>query len=178
MDAENTVLVIVDVQGKLAHSMFEKERLFRNLRTVIQGIRILNIPILWLEQYPKGLGPTIEEIGELLGDLEPVAKTCFSACGTEGFLDRLMAMDRNQVLVAGIETHICVYQTTRDLLAREFQVEVLADAVSSRTSENRDLGLERMREDGARLTSVEMALFDLLKEAGSPEFKEIVGLVK
>ena len=114
----------------------------------------------------------------MLGDLEPVAKTCFSESGTEGFLDRLMAMDRNQVLVAGIETHICVYQTTRDLLAREFQVEVLADAVSSRTSENRDLGLERMREDGARLTSVEMVPFDLLKEAGSPEFKEIVGLVK
>ena len=178
MVVEDTVLVIVDVQGKLAHAMFEKERLFRNLQIVIQGAHILGIPVLWLEQYPEGLGATIPEIGALLADEEPISKTCFSACGAESFIQRLGELRRTQVMIAGIESHICVYQTTRDLLSRQFKVEVLTDAVSSRTVENRNLGLERMREDGASLTSVEMALFDLLKQAGSPQFKEIVKLVK
>ena len=165
MEAENTILVIVDVQGKLAHSMFEKERLFRNLKIAILGAQVLAINMLCLEQYPEGLGPTISEIGDLLKGQEPVSKTCFSACGAADFIERLNATALTQVLIAGIETHICVYQTTRDLLKQGYQVEVVADAVSSRTLENRDLGLARMRADGARLTSVEMALFNLLGEA-------------
>jgi len=110
LNIEESVLVIVDVQGKLAYSMFQKEQLFRNLRIIIKGAQLLQILVLWLEQYPEGLGPTIPEVGELLDGLEPVSKTCFSACGSPEFVDRLRAVKRSQVMIAGIETHICVYQ--------------------------------------------------------------------
>jgi hypothetical protein len=172
------VLVIVDVQGKLAESMFERDRLYGNLRILIKGCQILQTPILWLEQYPKGLGPTVPEIAELLADGSPIAKVSFSGCGQADFVERLRECGRRQVLIAGIESHVCVYQTARDLLEDGYHVEVVADAVSSRTAENRRVGLDRMAQAGAAITSVEMVLFELMERAGTPEFKEIVGLVK
>ena len=176
--AREAVLVIVDVQGKLAQLMYERDRLYHSLRTLIKGFQVLQIPILWLEQYPKGLGPTVPEIAELLADGSPIAKVCFSGCGEAEFVERLKDVDRRQVLIAGIEAHVCVYQTVRDLLADGYHVEVVADAVSSRTAENRQIGLDRMAGAGAAITSVEMTLFELMEKAGTPEFKEIVGLVK
>ena len=178
LDQDQTVLVIVDVQGKLAHLMHERERLFQNLQVLIQGIRILEVPILWLEQYPEGLGPTIPEVAELLSDQKPIAKRCFSGCGQAEFMDRLGGLGRRQVLLAGIETHICVYQTTRDLLESDFHVEVVADAVSSRSPENRRVGLDKMARAGAEITSVETAIFELMREAGTPQFKEVLRLVQ
>jgi isochorismate hydrolase len=158
--------------------MHQQEALYRQLQILIQGAQALALPILWLEQYPKGLGPTIPEVAELLSEQAPLAKTCFSACGLDHFQDQLRATGRRQILLAGIEAHICVYQTARDLLDAGYHVEAVTDAVSSRTAENKALGLKRMAQAGAELTGVEMCLFELLKQAGTAEFKTIAGLVK
>jgi len=178
LTTETTVLVVVDVQGNLAHAMHEKETLFEHLATLIQGARILNIPIIVTEQYPKGLGPTIPEIASLLPDSEPISKVAFSCCGEAQFMQTLEASGRNQVLIAGIETHVCVYQTTCDLLSRGYEVDVVADAVSSRSARNREIGLAKMRDRGAALSCVEMALYELMKEAGGETFKAVLKVVK
>lgn len=178
LDRGNTALVLIDIQGKLATLMHDREQLYASLQILVQGARALELPIVWLEQYPKRLGPTIPEVADLLPDLEPLPKVCFSACGLEAFRSRLRDTGRRQLLLAGIETHICVYQTGRDLLAGGYYLEVVADAVSSRTADNRRLGLERLAAAGAQITSVEMCLFELLREASGPAFKEIARLVK
>ena len=178
LEASDTALALIDVQGKLATLMHEKEKLYRNLRILVQGAAALKLPILWLEQYPEGLGPTIPEVAELLEGRQPLAKTCFSAFGQPEFARRLEESGRKQVLLAGIETHICVYQTARDLRGSGYEVEVVEDAVSSRTPANKRVGLEKMRASGAGVTSVETALFELLREAGNPGFREIARLVK
>lgn len=178
LSAEGTAVIVIDVQGKLAQLMHDRDRLFRQLQVFLRGARILQLPILWLEQYPKGLGPTVPEVAEVLAGLAPIAKTCFSGCGSEEFRRSLAATGRRALLLVGIEAHVCVYQTARDLLAEGFHVEVVGDAVSSRSAENCRVGLERMARAGAQITSVEMALFELLRVAGSPEFKEISALVK
>lgn len=175
---EDTALVVVDVQGKLAQLMHNKEFLFENLQKVVKGVQAVGLPIIWVEQNPMGLGPTIPELAELLSDLQPISKLSFSCCGNEKFRQALEALGRKQVLVVGIETHVCVYQTTMDLLSLDYEVQVVADAVSSRTAENRQIGLERMRDAGAALTSTEMALFELLGAAKGPEFKEVLKIVK
>ena len=176
--SERTVLIVVDVQGKLAHLMYEKETLFENLQKMIRGAQILEISILWVEQNPEGLGPTIPEVARLLTDHQPISKLSFSCCGSDRFLRAFKETDRTQVLIAGIETHVCVYQTTMDLLDLGCEVQIVADAVSSRTAENRQIGLERIRDAGGSLTSMETALFELLKVAKGEKFKEILKIVK
>lgn len=178
LTTETTVLIIIDVQGNLAQAMHEKDALFDNLKKLIQGAHILGVPILVTEQYPKGLGPTIPELAELLPDSQPISKVAFSCCREEQFMQALTALNRRHVVIAGIETHVCVYQTTRDLLDRGYAVEIVADAVSSRTVRNRDIGLARMHNCGAALTSVEMVLYELMKTAGTPTFKDVVKVVK
>ncbi len=173
-----TVFVLIDVQGKLAQLMHGRDDLFRNLRILIQGIQILDIPILWLEQYPEGLGATVPDVSELLPDENPIPKVCFSGCGEPAFRDQLQGLNRDHVVVAGIEAHICVYQTVRDLIGLGHTVEVVSDGVSSRTPENRQVGLDRMRQAGATITSTEMLLFDMLREANTEVFRKIVKLVK
>ena len=175
---ENTVLLLIDIQGKLAHLMHAKESLFDSLQKLIKGIQVLDIPILWVEQNPTGLGPTIPEIAALLPDNEPISKMSFSSCREERFLQALKEQNRSQVLVAGIETHICVYQTTADLIDMGYEVQIVTDAVSSRVAENKQVGLQKMSTAGALMTSVETALFELLGVAGGDVFKEIVRIVK
>lgn len=175
---EQAVLVLIDVQGKLASLMHGREALFDNLPRLIRGVRALGLPVLWLEQYPQGLGPTIPEVAGLLSDLRPIAKRCFSAWGSAPFRQQLLATGRRQVLLAGIEAHVCVYQTALDLRDAGFEVWVVTDATASRTAANHRLGLERLREAGAHWTGVEMALFELLRTAEAPAFKEIARLVK
>lgn len=175
---DHTALVLIDIQGKLAALMHEREALYRQLQILVQGAQVLRLPILWLEQYPQGLGPTIPQVAALLGGQEPLIKTCFSACGLSAFQSQLRQSGRRQILLAGIESHICVYQTARDLLDAGYQVEVVADAVSSRTAANKALGLQKMASAGAQITAVEMCLFELLRAAGTAEFKQIAALVK
>lgn len=175
---DDTALAIIDVQGKLATLMHQREQLYRNLQILIQGVQVLGLPIFWMEQYPEGLGPTIPEVAELLTGQEPLPKRCFSAWGQDEFQEKLRASGRRQILLAGIEIHICVYQTALNLLEQDYHVEVVADAASSRTPENKRIGLHKMARAGAEITSVETALFELLQTAGTPQFKDIARLVK
>ena len=174
LDRERTALVVVDVQEGFRPVIDGFDDLARQTAILVQGAHVLGLPVVVTEQYPKGLGPTIPEVAEHLNGSEPLSKTIFSAPCAEGF----DLQGRDQALVCGIEAHICVMQSALDLVERGVEVEVAADAVSSRTRANRDVGLERMRESGAGITSVETALFELLGGAGSDEFKAIQRLVK
>ncbi|MHC4119346.1 MAG: hydrolase [Planctomycetota bacterium] len=178
LDTENCCLAVVDVQGKLAQLMYAKKSLFKNIQILIQAAKILEIPILWCQQVPDALGPTIPEIAELLSGAEPINKSVFSCCGADQFTTRLNESSRNQVLLCGIEAHICVYQTAADLLVKGFEVNVVADAVSSRTLDNKQIALSRLAAEGASVTSVEMALFELLRTAEHPKFRQVAKLVK
>ena len=175
---DDAALVVIDVQGKLAQLMHNRTDLFKNLRLMIRGAQVLGIPILWTEQYPKGLGPTVPEVSELLPAIQPIAKKAFSCCGEPAFMSALEPLGRRQLLLTGIETHVCVHQTALDLLEAGYEVQVIADAVSSRTAENRHVGLEKMRDAGVVITSTETALFELMKVAEGPRSREISRLVK
>ena len=178
LNANDVLLLIVDIQGKLAQLMHEKERLFQNLQMLIRGSRILEVPILWMEQNPGGIGPTIPEIAGLLPDITPISKMSFSCCQNTAFVKALSELKRRQVLIAGIETHICVYQTAVDLIDMGYAVHVVADAVSSRTEENKHIGLRKMGDAGATWTSVETVLFELLRVAEGDQFKAMLKIVK
>jgi nicotinamidase-related amidase len=175
---ENVTLLIVDIQGKLAHSMHGKELLFKNVQTLIKGIQVLGIPILCTEQNPQGLGPTIPEIADILSDIQPISKMSFSCCQNDRFMQALKALNRKQVLISGIEAHVCVYQTAVDLVDLGYEVQVVTDAVSSRNMENKEIGLQKMRDSDVSLTSVEIALFELLKVAEGKQFRDILKIVK
>ncbi len=175
---ENVSLLIVDIQGNLAHAMHEKELLFKNMQKLIKGIQVLGLPILWVEQNPQGLGPTIPEIADILSNIQPISKMSFSSCRNDRFMKALRALNRKQVLIAGIEAHICVYQTAADLVALGYEVQVVSDAVSSRNPVNKEIGLQKMRDSGVSLTSVETALFELIRVAEGEQFKEILKIVK
>ena len=175
---DDTAMVLIDIQEKLARAMHNKEALFDNLKRMVKGARIFGLPILWAEQNPDGLGPTIREIADLLPDKKPVSKFSFSCCGNKAFMKNLNAINCKNMLVAGIEAHVCVYQTVADLVNLKFDVQVVSDAVASRTPENRLIGLEKSKAAGAGLTSTETALFELLKDAGNEHFREIIEVVK
>jgi nicotinamidase-related amidase len=173
LDRERTALVVIDVQEAFAKAVQRFDEVVRQTAILVEGARVLGLPLLVTEQYPRGLGDTVPAVREALGDVERLSKTVFSAARAEGF----DLAGRDQALVCGIETHVCVNQTVHDLLAGGVEVHVPVDAVSSRTAANRDLGLRKMEESGAILTSVETALFELLGAAGSDEFKTIQKLV-
>jgi len=175
---EEAALIVIDVQGKLATLMYRKEDLFANVVRMIRGARVLELPVIWTEQLPDKLGQTSPEIKEELTGLTPLIKKSFSCCGDAGFLKQLSGLGRRQLLLTGIETHVCVYQTALDLLASGYEVYLVRDAVSSRIESNYHLGVERMKDAGAVLTSVEMSLFELLRVAEGPQFKQIIEIVK
>lgn len=175
---ENTALTIIDVQGKLATLMDRKEEFFANVVRMIKGAKVLKVPILWNEQLPDKLGSTIPEIRELLPDMEPFSKSTFSCCGIDSYVDRLKSLNRKQILLIGMETHVCVYQTACDLIQMGYEVYLVADAVSSRTNENKQLGIEALKQVGVRITSVEMALFEMMQVAEGDAFRQIVRIVK
>ena len=157
--------------------MHDSEAMHASLKTLISGAKAIGLPILWLEQNPEKLGATSPELAELIPG-EPIPKYTFSACGEPGFVDAIEASSTHTWLVAGIESHICVYQTVRDLIELGRKVEVVTDCVSSRTSANRQLGIDRMLDAGARPTSVEMCLFELVGSCRVPEFKDVLRLIK
>ena len=178
LDIEKCCLVVVDVQGKLAQSMYGKEALFNNIQILIKSAKILSVPILWCQQAPEALGPTLPQIAQLLTGTEPLDKATFSCCGLEEFNSRLDTLARRQVLLCGIETHVCIYQTVVDLLERSYDVNLIIDAVSSRTLENKRIAINRMEAMGVNISCTEMALFELLRTAEHPQFKQIAKLIK
>jgi len=178
LETEDCVLVVVDVQGKLAELMYAKDLLFRNIQILVESSKILNIPIVWTQQCPEFLGETALPIARLLENNKPINKSVFSCCGEEEFLKRLESLRRSQILLCGIEAHICIYQTAVDLLNYNYFTAVAADAISSRTSQNRQAAIDKMTKAGIDITTTEMAIFELLKTAKNPHFKDITKLVK
>ncbi len=176
----HTALVVVDIQGKLAGLVQETERLHKNVQTLIRGADILELPILWLEQLPEKLGATSPELDSLLRSLgrKPIVKSSFSGGGSAEFMAKLQASACRQVLLVGIEAHICVYQTALDLRAAGYEVQVVVDAVASRLADNKQLALDKLSRQGVELSSVEMALFELLRLAEGSNFKQISQLLK
>jgi nicotinamidase-related amidase len=173
LDRDKAALVVIDMQEAFRPAVGEFDAVARNAGVLVQGARELGLPVVVTEQYPRGLGETVPEVADHLDGVARHPKTVFSAARAEGF----DLGGREQALVCGIEAHVCVEQTVQDLLDRGIEVHVAADAVSSRTALNRRLGLEKMERSGAWVTSTEMALFELLGEAGTPEFKAIQKLV-
>jgi nicotinamidase-related amidase len=174
LDRGRAALVVVDVQEAFRPAVLDFDRVAAGTATLVQGARILGLPVVVTQQYPKGLGATVPEVAEHLDGIEPIDKVCFSAAAADGF----DLEGRDQALICGIESHVCVSQTAHDLLDRGVQVHVARDAVTSRTAENRELGLHKMEGAGAIVTSVETALFELLGAAGTDEFKQVQALVK
>jgi nicotinamidase-related amidase len=171
LERNQTALVVVDVQEAFRpYASFAQ--VAANSAKLVRGARILQVPRIVSEQYPKGLGPTVPEVD--LEDESKIEKTVFSAARAEGF----DLHGRSQVVVCGIETHVCVSQTVHDLLAEGLEVHVPADAVGSRYDIDYQRGLERLERAGAVVTTVEAVLFELLERAGTPEFKAVQGLVK
>ncbi len=178
LKVENTILIVIDVQEKMLPVIWEKDKITRNIQKLVQGAQVLEIPILVTEQYPQGLGATVPEIIDLMPDIEPLSKVCFSCYGDENFKRILGASRRRQVLICGVEAHVCVYQTALELKDAGYEVQVAADAVSSRTAENREIGLNLMKQKGILITGTETALFELLKTAETGKFKTISKIVK
>ncbi len=178
LNMDDTALVIVDVQGKLAFQVDRSIDVLENLKILIKAARLYELPVVMVEQCPRDLGATVPEIKGLIPDVEPAEKNTFNACQSEDFLSRVQQSGKKQLLVAGIEAHVCVYQTVAGLLQHDFQVYVTSDAVSSRTAWNRDTALARMRELGAVITTTEMALFELVKIAAGERFRQFIQIVK
>jgi nicotinamidase-related amidase len=169
---DGTVLVVVDVQERLAAVMEYREPVVANIRRLIQAARLLVVPLVVTEQYPKGLGPTVPELRELLAGEKVLEKLTFSCCGLDPFLAELERLQAKKLLVVGMETHVCVLQTVLDCLAAGYLVHVPNDAVCSRFTNDWRTGLARMAAAGAILTTTETALFELLERAGTDEFRE------
>ena len=173
-----TAIVLIDVQGKLAEIMHESDKLIKNIKMLIKGANLLEIPIIWTEQLPDKLGKTTKSISDLLSHQKPIIKSEFSCVRNGEFSTFINKKQFNQFLICGIETHVCVYQTAKDLIKLGHDVEIIADAVSSRTELNRNIGIEKMTSLGAKLTNVEMLLFEKQEIAVGEKFRELIKIIK
>ena len=174
----DAVGLVVDIQERLFPHIFEHEQLQENAVKLIRGLRILDVPLLVTQQYTKGLGPTIPAIDQALEHYTPVEKLTFSCCGAPGLMESLEQLGRKQVILFGIETHVCVLQTTLDLLEQGYQPVLIEDCVSSRKLNDKLVAVERMRSEGAIISTYESILFELSGIAGTDTFKAISKLVK
>jgi nicotinamidase-related amidase len=180
LDRERTALVVIDVQERLMPTISGREDVERNIVRLIRGCAVLGIPSLVTEQYVKGLGPTVESVRRALEETSsftPLEKISFSAARCAPFAEQLAASGRTQVLLCGVEAHVCVYQTALDLQT-QFDIHLVTDAVSSRSVANKELAVRRLEREGILLTSTEMALFELCGQAGNEEFRAISRLIK
>ena len=179
LEQSNCALVVIDVQEAFRNVIPEFSNIVPRISTAIQGFQMLDVPIIVTEQYPKGLGPTAEEIVlSLPDDLDRIEKTRFSAGSVKTFAKQLDGLDVSQVVLCGVEAHVCVNQTAHDLLDAGFEVHVLTDCVASRFDHDREAGLSKMYASGVEPASVEMALFELLRDSTHEKFKEIQSLIK
>lgn len=178
LEPARAALVIVDMQGRLAELMVDTVAVRQETVRMVHGAALFDLPILCVEQLPDKLGATTAAVAEALGDRERIPKQTFSAWRESVFAERLASSGRDQVLLAGMESHVCVYQTGMDLLAAGYQVFPLTDCISSRQPANRQLGVARLQQAGAALTSVEMALFELQGEASGARFRALIDLIR
>jgi isochorismate hydrolase len=178
LNAEDVVLLIIDIQERLAVVMKEKDRVVKNCQHLIELAKTLKIPVVVTEQYPKGLGRTVPELRSVLPEYKPVEKLSFDCCCQPVFMQEMKGFGRKTAIIAGMETHICVLQTCIGLLQAGFNVHLVQDAVCSRSEENWKTGIEFMRDAGAVVTCTETALFQLLKVAGTVEFRNISQRIK
>lgn len=175
---ENTGLLIIDVQEKLMEVMGQKKRVTENIVKLLNLSRLYDLPVILTEQYPKWLGPTLPEVKESLPAYEPIDKLHFNCCDVDTFNARLESEGLKNIILTGVESHICVFQTCSSLLERGYSVHVPQDAVDSRTEENWRVGLGLMKETGALITSTEAVIYQILKRAGTKEFKEMLKIIK
>ncbi|HEY7820985.1 MAG TPA: hydrolase [Vicinamibacteria bacterium] len=178
LSADEAFLVVIDVQERFRSVQKDFARMLDGAVRLTRACRLLEIPVLVTEQYPKGLGRTVRELTESLGENEAFTKTCFSSCGSDEFSLKLRELGRRQALICGIETHVCVSQTVHDLLQSGFTAHVAVDAVESRHPLDREVALRRMERSGAILTTSEAAAFELLRDAANPKFKEVQALFR
>jgi nicotinamidase-related amidase len=178
LDKNDTALVIIDIQERLAAIMKQREAVVNNSLHLIEIAKIMNIPIVITEQYPKGLGRTVKEIVNAVPDYKPLEKLTFSCCDELTFLKEIKALDKKTLIIAGMETHVCVLQTCIGLVRDGYNVHIVRDAICSRTKENWKTAIEFMRDAGAIITCTETVLFQLLKVAGTEEFKAISKRIK
>ena len=180
VDRKEAVLIVVDVQEVLMRQMKQEigKNVIQNIKTLLAFAKEMSIPILITEQYPKGLGKTAPEIRMELGSILPIEKLSFSCCGVEMFNDKLNQLARKQVILTGIETHVCVLQTANDLIRKGYEVYVVADAICSRRKLDWEIGLRWIEKGGAMISTTEIIAFQLLKEAGTEEFRRLSKLLK
>jgi len=175
---ENTLLVVIDVQGNLARLVAESESTIQAIEKLVQGAKLLDIPVLLTAQVPEKIGHTIPEIAGLLPEQTDLPRVHFSIWQDAAVQEAICSSERQQVLLCGFEAHICLYQSSLDLLAEGYEVYLAADAVSSRNPYNKSIALQELAKQGVHLTTVEMALFSLLRSAQHPAFKSISRLIK
>ena len=177
--AQSVFFLMIDIQERLLPAIFEKERVIQNSVRLLAAARDFEAPLIVTEQYPKGIGPMVPELAGLLPPGTPcLTKTAFSCCGAEGFNDAVNATGRETAVLFGIETHICVLSTAMDLLARGMKVVLAADACSSRTEANYALGLAAVRDCGGLVVPTETVVYQMMGEAGTPQFKALLPLFK
>lgn len=175
---DNTIAVIIDIQERLFPHIYNNDQLRENVTKLISGLQILQIPFIITEQYSKGLGNTIEPVAGLFCGVKPVGKLTFSCCDEPEFMGKVQASGRQNVLLSGIETHVCVLQTALDLKAAGYNPVIVEDCVSSRKLNDKEIALKRLQQEGVLFTSYESILFELCQIAGTGEFKAISKLVK
>lgn len=181
LSAQNSLLIVVDLQSKLSAAMPEAEAqlVAANTRSLVEAAGLLNIPVLLTEQYPKGLGPTDTTITDILPEGTLIFdKTGFSCCAAEGFTDTVANTDRKQIILVGQEAHVCVLQTALELLHLGYQLHVVEDAICSRKAEHKFYALQRMQQQNATITNYESVLFEWVRNSTHPEFKKISGLLR
>ena len=178
MKPEECALLIVDMQGKLANLVYESEVMLANTIKLIKSCQALEIPTLLLEQNPQGLGATAPEIRQCLEDTQSLEKHTFNALAEDHIKRRIMGMNKKHWLVVGIEAHICIFQSVQGLLLEGCQVQLVSDCISSRIKSNRDLAIDNMRHLGARITSLEMCIYQLMGSSKNPKFREILSIIK
>ncbi|SDF49349.1 hydrolase [Sporolituus thermophilus] len=178
LNRQDSALIVVDMQDKLLRAIANWETVLDGCIKMVKFAQTLGVPVVVTEQYPRGLGPTNTGISSLFTEFKPYEKTAFSCFGCADFREQLSRLGVKTVVLVGIEAHICVTQTALDALAAGYQVQVIADAVGSRSIDNKQLGLAKMRQAGAVITGVEIALYEWLEDANSPEFKAILPLIK
>ncbi len=175
---DNAQLLVVDVQGRLAQLMHESETMIAQIRRLIRAVRVLDLPVVWVEQLPEKLGPTVPEVAAAMDGLTPLSKSSFGCCGDEAVMRNIESSGRRQILLCGIETHVCVWQTARELRHSDYDVHLIADASSSRSVLNRDIAWRRMEAIGVTLSCVEMVLFEMMRDADHPRFRDVSRLLK